>query len=66
KGCFEDSFFFYFLTSVEYPDDSISSFTLEELRDLNGEDAPFSGPSGTVPPEKRLTQELMKMLSIQE
>ncbi|GMR30311.1 hypothetical protein PMAYCL1PPCAC_00506, partial [Pristionchus mayeri] len=49
---FEGDFPFYFMESDNSPDDSTPSYTLNELRTLNGIGAPFRRPSDLAPVEK--------------
>ncbi|GMR55509.1 hypothetical protein PMAYCL1PPCAC_25704, partial [Pristionchus mayeri] len=66
KGLFKNSFPFYFMKSDSSPDDSTSSFTLDELCNRNGIGAPFSLPSDVPSHEKIRAETEQRLCSIEE
>ncbi|GMR31464.1 hypothetical protein PMAYCL1PPCAC_01659, partial [Pristionchus mayeri] len=63
---FEGDFPFYFMKNDNIPDDSTPSFTLNELRTLNGSGAPFRLPSDVTPAEKTRAHAELKLRCIEE
>ncbi|GMR31081.1 hypothetical protein PMAYCL1PPCAC_01276 [Pristionchus mayeri] len=63
---FENSCLFYFVKPGTTPDDSTPSFTLEELRNRNGNGTPFILPSDSVPAENARVQAEQKLCGLEE